>query len=42
VGLSDELTDRDLKRMKENEALKNSIKELAENTYKMVLMFKRK
>lgn len=42
VGPSDELTDLDLKRMKENEALKNLIKELAENTYRMALMSKEK
>lgn len=42
VGPSDELTDQDLKRMRENESLKNSIKELAENTYRLALMFKEK
>lgn len=37
VGPSDELTDQDLKRMKESEALENSIKDLAESTYKFAL-----
>lgn len=37
VGPSDELTDQDLKRMKESEALESSIKDLAESTYKFAL-----
>ena len=37
VGPSDELTDKDPKRMKESEVLKNSIKDLAESTYKFAL-----
>jgi len=37
VGSSDELTDQDLKRMKESGALESSIKDLAESTYKFAL-----
>lgn len=41
VGSSDELTNQDLKRMKKNEALENSIKDLVESTYELALRFKK-
>ena len=41
VGPSDELTDKDPKRMKESEALENSIKYLVESTYEFALRLKK-
>lgn len=42
VGPSDELTDQDLERMKKNEALENSIKDLVESAYEFALRLKNK